>query len=206
MDADDDDTRRTVTVTDNEESCMNATAAAAPFVKLLLQYEIHQDGGGFRDGVKKDIYLYELLMPVESFCPSNSVATITCDVVPCLETHSAATTTAAASIGQSSSSLMVVEGESQSRGPMDTSSADDQPAICQFGVPHPFNFSVSSNRPTRVVLHYELDTGGEWMVCGNSAGYVTLQENVVGKPVTVTRCDLVPLKCGLVQLPRLKVE
>ncbi len=194
----DDDTRRTVTMTDNEESC----TGAAPLVKLVLQYEIHQDGGVFRDG-EKDVYLYELLMPVEAFCPSNSVATITCEVTPCLETH-ADTTTTTALIEQSSSSLMVVEGESQSGGFMDTST-DDRPVICRFGVPHPFNFSVSSNQPTRVVLYYELDTGGEWMVCGNSAGYVTLQENVIGKPVTVIRCDLVPLKCGFVQLPRLKV-
>ncbi len=192
--------RRTDDMVEDSSSSTNPI-----IIKLVLKYQIHHYGG-FKDE-EKDIYIYELLMPLEDFYPSSSIVTITCDVIPRfdVQTHSS-----------SNNSLIMAEDQNQNQNQnqnerfmVDTSvnNNDDQqqPLICQFGVPCSFDFTVSSNQSTCVVLRYELDTGGEWMVCGNCEGYVTLQEMNIGKPMKVIQCDLVPLKCGLVQLPRLKV-
>ncbi len=201
------DGERTVTEiarrTDDMEEESSSTANPIVIVKLVLKYQIHYYEG-FDEDEKKDVYLYELLMPLEDFYPSSSIAMITCDVIPHfdVETHSS-----------SNNNLIMAEDQNQhqnERFMVDTSVNDNddyqqQPLICQFGVPRSFDFTVSSNQSTCVVLHYELDTGGEWMVCGNCEGYVTLHEMNIGKPVKVIQCDLVPLKCGVVQLPRLKV-
>ncbi len=227
----DDGMKTVTTTTDKDNESSSISAADAPIVKLTIQYQIYQDGGDFRNTDEKDVYLYELLIPVEDFWPSSSIAIITCDVIPCrLETNTPNTTTKTCIEGKchpsistttrnlsnlsNLSNLMLVEGQSQSEEEFTNNNTsiddNDQRLICQFGMPRSFDFTVScccSNQSTPIVLHYELDTttNSEWMVCGNCAGYVTLQEEDNGKSVTVTHCDLIPLKCGLLQLPRLKV-
>ncbi len=169
-------------------------------VQIILKYEI-QNFEGLKDE-EKDIYIYELLVPLEDFYPSSSIVTITCDVIPCFNDETSQDSLRAVDDQNKNEASMIVNASVKNNAHDD----HHQHLICKFGVPHSFDFTVSSNQSTScLVLDYELETGDEWMVCGNCKGYVTLCDVGIGKHVKVIQCNLVPLKCGLVQLPRLKV-